>query len=148
MTALVLFPARIRFVNDDGTLTPEAYRALQEIVSRTGGVLGSSGTDTFGDIVGDTTKSELNVAYTDVTQSPAQESQGSADVVQPTAFDQAVADIVQAASYQTPTPSGGAAPAGGVGTAAGGYDTAVNRDAAITLLNNIRTALIKAGIMS
>lgn len=44
--------------------------------------------------------------------------------------------------------SGGAAPAGGVGTAAGGWDTAVNRDAAITLLNNIRLALVANGIMS
>jgi hypothetical protein len=44
--------------------------------------------------------------------------------------------------------SGGAAPVGGVGTAAGGWDTAVNRDAAITLLNNIRTALIANGILT
>ena len=44
--------------------------------------------------------------------------------------------------------SGGAAPAGGVGTAAGGWDTAAHRDAAITLLNNIRTALVNNGIMS
>lgn len=38
---------RIRFVNDDGTLTQEAYRSLTEIINRTGGVLGSSGGDTF-----------------------------------------------------------------------------------------------------
>jgi len=50
MTALVLFPARIKFTNPDGTLTPEAYRALQEIVNRTGGVLGNVGSDTYGDI--------------------------------------------------------------------------------------------------
>lgn len=49
---------------------------------------------------------------------------------------------------QTPYVSGGAAPPGGVGTAAGGYDTAANRDAAITLLNNIRLALVANGIMS
>lgn len=34
-----------------------------------------------------------------------------------------------------------AAPAGGVGTAAGGWDTAVNRDAAIATINNLRTRL-------
>lgn len=147
MTALVLFPARIRFVNADGTLTPEAYRALQEIVSRTGGVLGAVGSDTYTDIVGDASKSDLNVAYTDVAQPVSQDSMTDV-VLQPTAFEQNLSDIVQAASYQTPTPSGGAAPAGGVGTAAGGYDTAANRDAAINLLNNIRTALINAGIMS
>lgn len=44
--------------------------------------------------------------------------------------------------------SGGAAPSGGVGTSAGGWDTSANRDAAITLLNNIRAALVANGIMS
>lgn len=74
MTALALFPSRIRFVNGDGTLTPEAYRALQEIVQRTGGVLGSSGADTYGDIIGDLSTNQVNVAYTDIVQ------QGTADV--------------------------------------------------------------------
>lgn len=32
-----------------------------------------------------------------------------------------------------------AAPAGGTGTAAGGWDTAANRDAAIAQINNLRT---------
>lgn len=36
-TVLSLFPARIRFVDDDGTLTPEAYRALQTLMVRVGG---------------------------------------------------------------------------------------------------------------
>lgn len=31
------------------------------------------------------------------------------------------------------------APAGGTGTAAGGWDTAANRDAAIAQINNLRT---------
>lgn len=39
-----------------------------------------------------------------------------------------------------------AAPAGGTGTAAGGYDTAANRNSMITLLNNIRTAGINLGL--
>jgi len=43
---------------------------------------------------------------------------------------------------------GSAAPAGGTGTAAGGWDTAAHRDAAITLLNNIRTALQNLGLSS
>jgi hypothetical protein len=47
VTALNLFPARIRFVNGDGTLTPEAYRALQIVFSRVGGTLGDSGTDVY-----------------------------------------------------------------------------------------------------
>jgi hypothetical protein len=97
MTALALFPARIRFVNADGTLTPEAYRALQEIVSRTGGVLGNSGGDTFGDIAGgDLSNSSINVAYTDVTQLPSTD-QGLQDIVlQWPTLEQTLPDIVQA----------------------------------------------------
>jgi len=49
---------------------------------------------------------------------------------------------------QTAYASGGAAPAGGTGTAAGGWDTAAHRDSAITLLNNIRSALVADGIMN
>lgn len=94
MTALVLFPSRVRFVNQDGTLTPEAYRALQEIVSRTGGTLGAVGTDTYGDIVGDTSNSELNVAYTDVVQ-PVEKSALLEMVTQPTAQEQLLPDVVQ-----------------------------------------------------
>ena len=41
------------------------------------------------------------------------------------------------ASVATATPS--AAPAGGVGAAAGGWDTAANRDAAIATINSLRT---------
>ncbi len=39
-----------------------------------------------------------------------------------------------------------AAPAGGTGTAAGGYDTAAHRDALITLVNDMRSALIAFGL--
>jgi hypothetical protein len=42
---------------------------------------------------------------------------------------------------------GAAAPAGGTGAAAGAWDTAAHRDSAITLLNNMRDALIKVGIL-
>lgn len=65
--SLFLFPARIRWSNADGTLTPEAYRALQALLDRVGGVIGDQGTDSFSDINGDATLSSLNVAYTDVT---------------------------------------------------------------------------------
>lgn len=97
MTALALFPARIRFVNADGTLTPEAYRALQEIVQRTGGVLGTSGNDTFGDITGgNLSNSSINVAYTDVTQTTSTD-QGLQDIVlQWPTLEQTLPDIVQA----------------------------------------------------
>jgi len=41
---------------------------------------------------------------------------------------------------------GAAAPAGGTGTAAGGYNTAANRDLMITLLNNLRQAGVDLGL--
>lgn len=37
------------------------------------------------------------------------------------------------------TSASAVAPAGGTGTAAGGWDTAANRDAAIAQINNLRT---------
>jgi hypothetical protein len=47
MAALNYFPARVAFVNPDGTLTPVAQRSWNELVNRTGGVLGNAGNDTF-----------------------------------------------------------------------------------------------------
>lgn len=47
MTALTLFPARIRWCNPDGTLTPEAVRMLEILVDRVGGMLGDNGIDVF-----------------------------------------------------------------------------------------------------
>lgn len=57
MSVLNLFPARVRFVNPDGTLTPEAVRMLEVLVVRVGGALGDNGADVFaaaaaGDAVG------------------------------------------------------------------------------------------------
>ena len=48
---------------------------------------------------------------------------------------------------QTASALQAAAPAGGTGAAAGGYDTAPNRDSLIALVNQIRTAVINAGWM-
>jgi hypothetical protein len=48
---------------------------------------------------------------------------------------------------QTPAAFVAAAPAGGVGAAAGAYDTAGNRDSMIALVNAMRTVLVNAGLM-
>ena len=144
---LSLFPARVKIVNPDGTMTSEFYRALQVLFDRTGGTLGDVGVDTFGSAVmgGPDT---LGSAYADIFGY----MQASQDVNSELLMQNATVDMILPDIYQpnipTPKASGGAAPAGGVGTAAGGYDTAVNRDASITLLNNIRLALINAGIMT
>lgn len=57
------------------------------------------------------------------------------------AFHNATPVIQRASANQA------AAPAGGTGATAGAYDTAANRDALITLVNEIRTVLVEKGLM-
>jgi hypothetical protein len=45
MAILDLFPARVRFVDADGRLTVEAFRALAKVFERIGGATGASTTD-------------------------------------------------------------------------------------------------------
>jgi hypothetical protein len=45
--ALNLFPARVRWSNADGTLTVEALRMLEILVSRVGGTIGDAGSDVY-----------------------------------------------------------------------------------------------------
>jgi hypothetical protein len=47
MSILNRFPSRIRFVNADGYLTPEALRMLDLLVDRVGGPMGDQGEDVF-----------------------------------------------------------------------------------------------------
>ena len=47
MATLNLFPARVQFVDGNGLLTPEAYRALNLLFNRTGGPIGDFGEDVF-----------------------------------------------------------------------------------------------------
>lgn len=55
MAALNLFPSRVPFVDSEGKLTPEAYRALRILYDRVGGAYGDQGEDTFSDISGEST---------------------------------------------------------------------------------------------
>lgn len=48
MATLDLFPARVTFVDSQGRLTPEAYRALNILYQRVGGAIGDLGEDVFG----------------------------------------------------------------------------------------------------
>jgi hypothetical protein len=63
----------------------------------------------------------------------------------------AVEKIVKGYALRTPpmraNAAQAAAPAGGTGAAAGAYDTAVNRDKLIALVNEMRLTLIAAGLM-
>lgn len=82
--SLFLFPARVRWSNADGTLTPEAYRALQALLDRVGGTLGDQGTDSAADVNGDATLSSLNVAYTDVMAPATGDASGEVSLQGPT----------------------------------------------------------------
>ena len=47
MATLNLFPSRVRWVDENGLLTPAAVRALTELAARSGGQLGDLGLDSF-----------------------------------------------------------------------------------------------------
>lgn len=103
MTTLNLFPARIRFTNADGTLTPEAYRALQALFQRVGGALGDNGTDVFAVFGGgdmDATIGEVSARET-VMQPPSVDECGPPDLSQPVECDLFFPDVVQPAGGNT-----------------------------------------------
>ena len=98
MAALNLFPARVRFVNDDGTLTNEAYRALQIVFNRVGGALGDSGADVFRQVFGAPTDSDNNLsnALSDVVQTVLSGSDFYTELSQPVNFGaDFYSDVVQ-----------------------------------------------------
>jgi len=68
-STLSLFPSRIRIVNQDGTMTPEFYRALQVLFNRSGGALGDVGVDTFGSAFQSSAGESSKSYFTDVMQS-------------------------------------------------------------------------------
>jgi hypothetical protein len=83
------------------------------------------------------------VAYLDATAGQARETLGSSELnalilAVPTV---AVADLgaLTATAIAAVVPA--AAPAGGSGATAGAYDSAVNRDAAIVTINDLRTVV-------
>ena len=94
-TTLNLFPARIAFVNADGTLTAEAYRSLQTLMRRVGGQLGDTGIDVFGDI---SASGEIDSSSTDTIYQSQTADQLMQDVLQPQFSDQLLQDILQTAS--------------------------------------------------
>ena len=97
MAALNLFPARVRFVNDDGTLTMEAYRALQIVFGRVGGYLGDVGTDTF-TVQSSMGQSTDNPSITDMLMQPLSIDVAVPDVMQFPEIDQSFFDITQGSS--------------------------------------------------
>jgi len=149
MTTLNLFPARIAFVNPDGTLTTEAYRALTVLFARVGGALGDNGTDVFNNqiVMG---QAADNPAVTDMLDQPASPERLMVDLLQQaTTQDTLLPDLMQTGGVMRPTASGGAVAAtGATNVTPYGYTTAAQADAIVTLLNNIRTCLIANGLMT
>lgn len=96
MTTLSLYPARIRFVNADGTLTPEAYRALQILFGRVGGALGDMGTDMSAVSSIDVNQIINEAASRETLIQPASVlEQFLPDVVQPVSVQPFYPDVVQ-----------------------------------------------------
>lgn len=132
-TALSLFPARIRFVNQDGTLTPEAYRAMQMLYGRTGGVLGDMGVDTFatgfgGDLVQgctglETVTQPVNADWIapDVLQ-PASTDWMAPEVLQPAVADVLLPDVTQPTNERSNTAAESVTPSGSPYTFRSGRD--------------------------
>lgn len=80
MAALNLFPSRVAFVDAQGRLTPEAYRALMALYDRVGGSFGDQGVDVFGFSENEANQNQEAVVY------PPQESHIElADIAQPQA---------------------------------------------------------------
>jgi hypothetical protein len=104
MTTLSLFPARIRFTNADGTLTPEAYRALQVLFQRVGGALGDNGTDVFAVFGGsdmDATMGEVSARETLMQPATSDDCCQFPDLSQSAGLDMLFPDVVQPAGGNT-----------------------------------------------
>jgi len=76
MSILTPFPSRIRFVNQDGTLTAEALKLLEVVRERVGGTLGDVGADVFAPFL-------------------PEQAAAAPDVVQPLPVAQVLAELVQ-----------------------------------------------------
>ena len=95
MVALSLFPTRVAFVDAQGRLTPEAYRALMAMYGRTGGPIGDQGIDVFGDVFSDSSQESL---YLDSVAQPASVESLAEMVVQPPEVVAPQADVQQPAN--------------------------------------------------
>lgn len=105
MTTLNLFPARIRFVNADGTLTPEAFRALKILFDRVGGALGDNGVDVFAAFGGGNADSLLGevLAREMLVQPTSPDECFLPDVLQPTGCNVMDKLVVKAGTAAAPS---------------------------------------------
>lgn len=102
-TTLTLFPSRIRFTNADGTLTPEAYRALQTLVDRAGGILGDNGVDVFGDFGDLNGSASQDSSFTDTVTQPIEPDSVADMLQQPVQAESFILDVTQPLSDKSMT---------------------------------------------
>jgi hypothetical protein len=138
-------PFGVAFVGPDGQVTQTWMSWLTRLYTRSGGATATSASDL-----------DVLTEFDDLPQAP-RPVDSVLDWMQSLGPDARVALLAQQVdaltglvlSFQSRgwnrqaalTAAAAAAPAGGTGTAAGGWDTAVNRDAAIATINNLRTRL-------
>lgn len=96
--SLALFPSRVRFVNNDGTLTPEAYRALLEVATRinSGSATGDTSEDAFSRVISEFVGHPTYLET--VTQTPTNSHMPQESVCQQQELQTQVSDVVQPAN--------------------------------------------------
>ena len=150
--AVVNINSRIPFVNiDDGTLTPEAYRALNEIINRTGGTIGAESGDTYVTSFDDQTINAQQSAGGDISSDVVSVAESNALLemfLQPHETSGVCEMLMQSPSFSLATTAPAAATGGGGGTSGGGFGSQTNRDDLVTLVNTLRDVLINAGLMT
>lgn len=107
MTTVNLFPARVRWCNPDGTLTPEAYRALTALLIRVGGVLGDNGFDIFSTQSASYVQGNYQMPDTMQDQSISSNTANSSvgnDIAQSMQQDRQEADICQPSQQYSEAP--------------------------------------------
>lgn len=142
------------FVGQDGRVTTEWMAWLTRLYKRTGGAIVTPAIDM--DVLTEFDNLPAHVQAQDAMEWPPTGAQASGaldwlqsqDALPPQPSQDAILLALldpEGRGWVTRpaiTAAAAASPAGGTGTAAGGWDTAANRDAAITLLNNLRQRLL------
>ena len=112
MAALNLFPYRVAFVDSEGKLTLEAYRALMALYGRAGGSFGDQGIDVFASTAQESDEkstpiemisqpASIGFDYPDMPQPPTAESLLHEMVFQPEVIGGAIQTVTPGASPYT-----------------------------------------------
>ena len=131
MATLNLFPARIQFVDSKGCLTPEAYRALQDVYARLGGSFGDLGGDIFADIAAQGSDGQFMAAES-VNQPATTDFFAAVDNQDKTP------DFFSEMIYQPPSKASGIQP---VTVGGSPYSYVANRDGSLSIEGGVVSAI-------